>query len=53
MKFDRVQRLDQFSRNQGRARPIIAKFHDLKTKDMVRSKAPETLKDTPFGIREQ
>lgn len=53
IKFDRVHRLGRFRRNQGRPRPIIAKFHDFKTKEMVKRKAPETLKDTPFGIREQ
>lgn len=53
IKFDRVHRLGRFRRNQARPRPIIAKFHDFKTKEMVKRKAPETLKNTPFGIREQ
>ena len=53
IKFDRVHRLGRFKRHQVRPRPIIAKFHDFKTKEMVKRKAPETLKNTPFGVREQ
>ena len=53
IKLDRVHRLGRYRRNQARPRPIIAKFHEFKTKEMVKRKAPEMLRDTHFGIREQ
>ena len=53
IKFDRVHRLGRYKRYQTRPRPIIAKFHDFSSKDMVKRKAPETLKNTPYGVREQ
>ena len=53
IQFDRVHHLGRYRRNQARPRPIIAKFHEYKTKEMVKRKAPEMLRNTPFGIREQ
>ena len=43
IKLDRVHRLGRYRRNTY-PRPILAKFHDFKTKEMVKQKAPLTLK---------
>ena len=52
IKLDRVHRLGRYRRN-AYPRPIIAKFHDYKTKEMVKQKAPLTLRNTKYGVREQ
>ena len=44
IKFDRVHRLGRYKRYQTRPRPIIAKFHDFSSKEMVQRRTPETLK---------
>ena len=53
IQFDRVHRLGRFRRNQARPRPIIAKFHEFRSKEMVKSRAPDALKNTNYGVREQ
>ena len=52
IQFDRVHRLGRYKRNSY-PRPIIAKFHNFKIKEMVKQKAPDTLKNTKYGVREQ
>ena len=53
IQFDRVHRLGRYKRNHAFPRPIIAKFHNFKSKEMVKQKAPSTLINTNFGVREQ
>lgn len=53
IQFDRVHRLGRYKRNHAFPRPIIAKFHSFKSKEMVKQKAPSTLKNTNYGVREQ
>ena len=53
IQFDRVHRLGRYRRNQVRPRPIIAKFHEYRAKEMVKMRAPDTLKHTNYGVREQ
>ena len=53
IEFDRVHRLGRYRRNQARPRPIIAKFHEYKAKEMVKARAPTTLIHTQYGVREQ
>ena len=53
IQFDRVHRLGRYRKNQTRPRPIIAKFHEYKAKEMVKTRAPTFLKNTKFGVREQ
>ena len=53
--FHRVHRLghlDKTSEEQ-RPRPIIAKFKKFKDRVFVRTKAPQTLRNKNFGVREQ
>ena len=40
IQFDRVHRLGRYKRNHAFPRPIIAKFHNFKSKEMVKQKAP-------------
>ena len=40
IKVDRVHRLGRFKRYQAGPRPIIAKFHDFNSKEMVKRQAP-------------
>ena len=54
MKFDRVHRVGTFSNNK--VRPIVAKFHNFKDREIVRQKAfetNETLKRSNLGIGQQ
>jgi uncharacterized coiled-coil protein SlyX len=53
IQFQRVHRLGRKMRDQIKPRPIIAKFNDLKDKDLVKFKAADTLKGSKYGIREQ
>ena len=51
--FHRVHRLGAYKGPEADPRPIIAKFEHFKDREYVRSQAPKTLRDKPFGIREQ
>ena len=51
--FHRVHRLGPVDRNQSYPRHIIAKFEHFKDRESVRRAAPKTLKNKPFGVREQ
>lgn len=53
IQFDRVHRLGRYKRRNAYPRPIIAKFHSYKSKEMVKQKAPSALRNTNFGVREQ
>ena len=53
IQFDRVHRLGRYRRNQARPRPIIAKFHEYRAKEMIKTRAPTALRNTQFGVREQ
>ena len=53
IQFDRVHRLGRYKRRNAYPRSIIAKFHNYKAKEMVKQKAPSTLRNTNFGVREQ
>lgn len=53
IQFDRVHRLGRYKKRYSFPRPIIAKFHNYKAKEMVKQKAPVTLKNTNYGVREQ
>ena len=53
IQFDRVHRLGRYKRQHSFPRSIIAKFHNYKTKEMVKQKAPSTLRNKNFGVREQ
>ena len=46
IQFDRVPRLGRYRKNQTRPRPIIAKFHGYKAKEMDKTRAPTFLKKT-------
>ena len=52
IQFDRVHRFGRYKRN-AYPRPIIAKFHNFRTKEMVKQIASSTLKNTKYGVREQ
>lgn len=51
--FHRVHRLGPADRNQTYPRHIVAKFEHFKDRESVRRAAPKTLKNKPFGVREQ
>ena len=53
--FHRVHRLGYLDKTteEQRPRPIIAKFEKFKDREFVRSKAPQTLRNKNFGVREQ
>ena len=51
--FDRVHRLGKYDKDQTYPRAIIAKFHRFRDREKVRLAAPEALKGTDFGVREQ
>lgn len=51
--FHRVHRLGPVDRNQSYPRHIVAKFEHFKDRESVRRAAPKTLKNKPFGVREQ
>ena len=53
IKFDRIHRLGRYERQQARPRPIIAKFHNYKDKEMVKHQVPAKLTNTEYGVREQ
>lgn len=53
MPLDRVHRLGKYKGQQPFPRPIIAKFHRFRDRERVRFAAPETLKGTKYGVREQ
>ena len=51
--FHRVHRLGPVDRNHSYPRHIVAKFEHFKDGKSVRRAAPKTLKNKPFGVREQ
>ena len=51
--FHRVHRLSLVDRNQSHPRHIVAKFRHFKDRESVRRAALKTLKNKPFGVREQ
>ena len=51
--FDHVHRLGRYKRQQSYPRPIIAKFHSYRAKEMVKQAAPTVPRNTNFGVREQ
>ena len=51
--FHRVHRIGPYQRNFDTPRPVVAKFERFKDREEVRSAAPWTLKDKPYGVREQ
>ena len=53
MPLDRVHRLGKYKSQQSFPRPIIAKFHRFRDREKIRFAAPETLKGTRYGVREQ
>ena len=55
IEFHRVHRLGRPDKTseEPKPRPIIAKFERFKDREFVRSKAPQTLKNKQFGVREQ
>lgn len=52
ISFHRVHRINSSERNDS-PRPIVAKFEHFKDRELVRTAAPKTLKDKPYGVREQ
>jgi hypothetical protein len=50
--FQKVHRLGRRKADQIKPRPIIAKFKDLKQKDLIKYSAP-SLKNTKFAVRDQ
>ena len=53
IEFERVHRLGRYMPNQRYPRPIIAKFTSYKMREKVRWSAPDALRGTRFGVREQ
>jgi hypothetical protein len=53
INFQRVHRLGKQMINQLKPRPIIAKFREQKQRDLIKFAAPDILKSTNYGVREQ
>ena len=55
IQFHRVHRIGAYDKDTAKEspRPIIAKFEKFKDREYVRSRARDTFKGKPFGIREQ
>jgi hypothetical protein len=53
IQFQRVHRLGKRRRDQIKPRPIIAKFKEDKDRELIKYTAPEVLKGSEFGVREQ
>ena len=55
IEFHRVHRIGAYDKDTAKEspRPIIAKFEKFKAREYVKSRARDTLKGKPFGIREQ
>ncbi|MEW8546894.1 MAG: hypothetical protein AB2693_25545, partial [Candidatus Thiodiazotropha sp.] len=53
--YHRVHRIGVYDKNEPgySPRPIIAKFERFKDREFIRSEAPKTLRNKPFGVREQ
>lgn len=51
--FHRVHRIGNFESDYDSPRPIVAKFERFKDREKVRLAATRTLKDKPYGVREQ
>ena len=51
--FDRAHRIGKYERQQSFPRPIVAKFHSFREREIVRWAAPAALRGTRYGVREQ
>ena len=53
--YHRVHRVGVYDKNEPgySPRPIIAKFERFKDREYIRSEAPKTLRNKPYGVREQ